>query len=290
MIATIFQTSDPFNYLRMLQATSLTAIEYCKRHGHYYESFVGLKRGVHAYQATFNRILQFQELVDRGFTGWGLYMDADAYIVDLGFDLARYLRDKADRAAILVPSGATTLPWDINAGVVAIHLGHPLGRELVAAWLERFLAISDAQLCARAHWMDYENDQHMLSEVLRTEPRILAAVHFESKTLMNSEHASFIRQHLRAYTPNLGDRICRIEAEVARILPHANLQTAEPLVRDMIAGAYQAVAQRSPDPTECGRWSARFRELGIDAGMREMLAEILPAKDRRTAPAAPATI
>jgi hypothetical protein len=98
--ACFIQTCDPFNYRDMLGATSRNVTEYCRRHGHEYQAFIGIRRGVHAWHATFNRIPMLEDMVARGDCGWIVYLDADAYIEDLDFDLATYLSGLGDRAAV----------------------------------------------------------------------------------------------------------------------------------------------------------------------------------------------
>lgn len=86
------QTADPIRYRIFLEITSQTVREYCARHGFGYESFLGIARGYHPWQATYNRIPILRRWADSGFSGWICYLDADAYIADLAFDLRAYLR------------------------------------------------------------------------------------------------------------------------------------------------------------------------------------------------------
>ncbi len=104
------QTADPFRYRRMLAITAESVASYCRRHGHSYESFVGLKRGRWPWQAAYNRIVQLREIADRGFSGWVVHVDADAWIDDAAFDLRGYLADKRDIAVVMAPAGDSGLP------------------------------------------------------------------------------------------------------------------------------------------------------------------------------------
>ncbi len=203
----LLQTSDATVYAPMLAVTATNVREYARRHGYGYDSFVGIKRGFHPWQATFNRIPMLAELLDRGFTGWAFYLDADAYIQDLDFDLEAYLADKQDRAAIFATSGVTDRAWDVNAGVALINFGHPQGRALVRSWAERFAAHSDDFLRDAVEWIHDGNDQDLLHHILREEPEIAAAVHVVPMTFMNGPHASFVRQQLRTMAPTLQARL-----------------------------------------------------------------------------------
>lgn len=228
----VLQTADPIRYAPMLAVTQANVAEYCRRHGFAYEAFVGIARGFHPWQACFNRILLLRALIERGFRGWALYLDCDAYVVDLDFDLASYLAGHANRGAILARSGVSTLPWDVNNGVMLVNLGHPEGRRLVEAWAGLFAEVDDATLRAAPEWIDGGNDQDMLHRLLRDDPALLQAVLIESPDLINSPHARFIRQHVRALTPDLDARVRAIAAEVAEIgLPEGSMTPSAALDR-----------------------------------------------------------
>ena len=216
--AILLQTADADNYAPMLAVTATNVREYARRHELGYESFVGIKRGFHPWQATFNRIPMLEELLDRGFAGWAIYLDADAYIQDLDFDVAAYLADKGDRAAILATSGVTGEAWDVNAGVAFVNLGHEQGRALVRSWARRFAAHSDQILREASEWMGGGNDQDLLQDLLREEPAIAAAVLIEPMSFINGPHASFIRQHLRTLSPTWQARLEALTQAVAEIM------------------------------------------------------------------------
>lgn len=213
----VLQTADADHYAPMLAITAPNVREYCRRQGLGYESFVGIKRGFHPWQATFNRIPMLVELVERGFRGWALYLDADAWIQDLGFDLAAYLADKGDRAAILAESGVTTNSWDVNAGVAMINLGHPLGRALVEQWAAGFAAHDDEVLRAGEIWFDHGNDQDLLHQILQNYKVIADAVLIEQISFINGPYARFIRQQLRTLSPTFEARLDDISRAVADV-------------------------------------------------------------------------
>ncbi len=203
----VLQTADAEHYAPMLAITATNVREYCRRHGLGYESFVGVKRGFHPWQASFNRIPMLVELIERGFAGWALYLDADAYIQDLDFDLAAYLADKGDRAAIFAMSGVSDAHWDINDGVALINLGHPLGRAMVYQWAAGFAAHSDDFLREADEWIGPGNDQDLLHRILQRDPAIAGAVLVEKMSFLNGPHASFIRQQLRTMSDSFDERL-----------------------------------------------------------------------------------
>lgn len=111
------QTSDPVKYRRIIDDTSRTVALYCYLHSYGYEKFVGLKKGVAPVHATFNRVFMLNELIDSGYAGWVAYIDADAYIRDLTFDVTKYLIENQKHAFIAARVPGHQSKWAINAGV-----------------------------------------------------------------------------------------------------------------------------------------------------------------------------
>jgi hypothetical protein len=59
-------------------------------------------------------------------------------------------------------------------------------------------------------WPDIDmriDDQGILNEILIANPDWKSVLHYESQSLLNSMHASFLRHHLRAQTPDFEQRI-----------------------------------------------------------------------------------
>jgi hypothetical protein len=215
----LLQTSDPHVYFDMLCLSARTTREYCRRHGLAYQAFIGVKRGFHPWQATFNRIPLLHELAEAGFAGWVLYMDADAYVADLGFDLRGYLSDKAGYAAILTPITPGVPWWDVNAGVALFNLASAEGRWLIGEWHAAFMAVGDDDLRADAGWQLVRNDQDMLHDILRANEWLRPQVFLQSTELINSDSAKFVRQVLRARADGLASRMRIVQQETERILP-----------------------------------------------------------------------
>ena len=248
----ILQTSDAFRYSRMLRATSQTAIAYCERHGFAYESFIGIKRGFRGAHAAFNRIMMLDELVDRGYRGWALHMDADAYVYDLDFDLRAYLADKQDRSAIMATIPGEHVPWHINSGVLFFNLGHPQGIALIRDWKRRFMAISDARLRELTSVWDGENDQIMLYKSLDRNEALREPVFFEDASLFNDCEGRFIRQYLNSLEGDLARRTEAIEAAVIDIFRNASGASASAAEEKLVGELYRAILRRNPDPGSRG--------------------------------------
>lgn len=282
MSAIIFQTADPVRYRRMLEATSRTAIEFCRRHGHRYESYLGIKRGFHGWQASFNRIFQFLELIERGYRGWALYMDADAYIHDLDFDLDGYLSDKGDRAAIMSTIPGADQPWHINSGVIFVNLGSPVAQRLLAEWKAKYMTLSDERLMAETAMQEFDNDQHMLSEVLGSDAALHEAVHYEAPALINAIDGSFIRQHLRAYLPDVEERTRSIEVLVENVVGPREKESPTHLVAPAIVAAiYRTLLHRDPDPEGLRTYSDKIRLEGAERGTQNLLGLMLDSEEHR---------
>src|ERR1700712_212546 len=133
----IIRTSDLNVHAQLLDATRPNVAEYCRRHKLELREFKGLKRGLWDWHSTFNRLYMFEELIAEGHRGWVIYLDADAFIVDMNFSIADYLNSNSERAGIVVHSGATPAYWDINSGVMLLNLGHPIACLIVRDWIQR---------------------------------------------------------------------------------------------------------------------------------------------------------
>jgi hypothetical protein len=217
MKAVLIQTSDAVAYAPMLVATSRTTREFSRRHGLEYRQFVGIKFGQFPWHSTYNRIHTMAELLAEGHRGWVLYLDADAYIYDLDFPIVEYLKENDRFAAIAVRANSTAEYWDINAGVLFLNFGHPLGRRLATELVERFEPTSRTPQFAEARWPDPDlllDDQGLLNSALIENPDWEHSIKYEPQTLMNSLSATFVRHHLRAMTADPDERLKSIEAEV----------------------------------------------------------------------------
>ncbi|WP_016747175.1 hypothetical protein [Rhizorhabdus wittichii] len=278
MELTILQTSDAFKYSRMLRATSRTAIEYCRRHGFAYESFVGIKRGFHGAHATFNRMFMLTELIERGYRGWTLYMDADAYIYDLAFDLRAYLADKQRHSAIMTTIPGETVPWHINAGVLFFNLAHPSSADLIAEWKRRFMAIPEERLRTLTSVWDYDNDQTMLYQSLDQNVALRDPVLFEDPMIFNHHEARFIRQFLHSLDTDIERRTDTIATAVARVLGDAG--DGSP-ASSVTAALYRLILKREPDPGSAS-YSHLIAAKGLEHGIPEVVGLLLDSPEYRT--------
>ncbi|HKM63062.1 MAG TPA: DUF4214 domain-containing protein [Acidisphaera sp.] len=255
------QTADSI-YWPLLEQTSRTVRAYCTHHGFSFETFFGIIRGYYPWQATLNRIAMLQGLVDAGFVGWVCYLDADAYIVDIDFDLRAYLHDKADKALVIAAAAPDAPWWHVNSGVFMVNLESPVGRRIARLWYARFMAISDAELQQFEERSPERGDQWLLAQTLLDMPEAEAHVFIDRGTphVINYNDGAFIRHQLRAYG-SLKQRHDRIRDEVDALL--RSMPTSEERVEfagvaglqeELARALYRVVLLREPDPEGFATW------------------------------------
>lgn len=221
----LLQTADPEVYRGFLALTGHVNQVFCAAQGVGYEAHVGIARGRHPWQATFNRIPLLKARLDAGFRGWLLYLDADAYVADLGFDLQGFLAKRAHRS-ILGALGHNKALSDINAGVVFFNFAHPDTAFILEEWHRLFLAeVSDEMLVAGVQpWSFGPNDQDLLQRVLAENlVRLWPGIGIEERSVFNAPEARFIRQILRRDAPTLEERMARARRDITRIAAAAGL-------------------------------------------------------------------
>jgi hypothetical protein len=219
----LLQTADAEQYLPMLEATTVVNKIYCARHNIGYSQFIGVKRGFHPWQACFNRILLIKEMIDSGFDGWVFYLDADAFVADLSYDV-RLLIPKIAKPIIMAPGGLTGEGWDVNSGVMLIDLANEIARDLVLAWHRDFMAISEESLRTHAKWDgSIEGDQERLHRILQQKTHFQSSIGMADRYLFNDQKGSFVRQILRSNASSWEERLTRVRKETADILNAATV-------------------------------------------------------------------
>jgi hypothetical protein len=222
----LIRTSDHTVYAEMLDITSPNIAAFCQRHDLQYRVFKGLKRGHWDWHSCFNRLYMFEELIAEGHDGWVIYLDADAFVVDLDFPIGKYLDSKSDHAGVLVHSGATPAYWDVNNGVMFLNLGNPVAKLIVRDWIDRHEKIFNETEYLSRDRPSYFGDQRLLQHTLRDNPQWFDALHIETQDLMNSMHASFIRHHIRGLTPDFDRRLAMVRQDVDDVMTRYSAETA----------------------------------------------------------------
>jgi hypothetical protein len=213
----LLQTADTRKYLEMLQVTAAVNQAYCARHNISYSQFVGTKRGFHPWHASFNRIILVKEMIDAGFDGWVFYLDADAFVADLSLDV-RQLIAGVEKPLIMAPSGVTRELWDVNNGVFIVDIGNEVARNLMLAWYNFFMSISDESLLAAVEWAAGPDDQAMLHKLLRENGQFRNCLGLVDLHYLNHHTGSFVRQILRANAKTWEERLERVRKETLAVL------------------------------------------------------------------------
>jgi hypothetical protein len=276
----LFQTTDPYEHLAMLVETSRTTREFCRRHGLAYESYVGLKRGYWNWHATYNRIAMFNELLDRGFRGWAIYVDPNAYIAEMDFDILGYLEGKSEFAAVMTPSRAAPNFWDIDAGVLLFNLLRPTARFMIQEWLRRLETIPDAILMQAQTPIPGANGQALLQRLLAEHRHLWPEIYLESPKLMNSDDGSFIRQPLRAAATSLPERTRDVAVAIDRILGQTPTGSGQQAAWEIAVSAlYRGILGRAPDKSGVSHCLSTMEQRGFGAGLEVVARQLLGSSE-----------
>jgi ElaB/YqjD/DUF883 family membrane-anchored ribosome-binding protein len=227
----LYQTADADRFFPMISATMQPNRAFCLRRGVTMEVFIGIRRGVHPWQATYNRLGLLGDLLARDFDGWLIYLDADAFVTNPRFDIHGYLKPHAGTAMIHPPGGGKG-PWDVNAGVFLWNFAHPATREVARRWIAAFMQVTDQQLRNAADPQFLLSDQTMLHKVLRDAPELAANVFMEAHEAIGYPHSRLIRQFVPNGQQGLADRIARIAEAVEQVMRRSGtpvMQRAEPI-------------------------------------------------------------
>lgn len=225
----LLQSSDPEIYAPMLAQSARTTRAYAERHGYRYESFLGIKRGCLPWHASYNRIDMLMDLIRADYQGWVFYIDADAWIADMAFDLAAYLANKDRYALIAAPAGHyRDQYWNVNNGVVLFNLGHPFARAFITEW-ERFLSRHDLATEAKEWNVEVVDDQGMFHQILDKLPYAADLILIENKEFLNSPWASFVQHAIRAENADFEARLALVTEKVDAVIT-----ASEPQVTDRV--------------------------------------------------------
>ena len=278
MHITFLQTADTTVYRAMLETTSRSFLAYCGLHDLEYSMFLGTVRGAKPWHAALNRVPLLRKLMDSGHGGWVVYADADAYVSDLHFDLKSYLADKGEHFMIASSSGVNpSIWWDINNGVFALNLAHPLSDKLIAKWQAKFDEVSDERLFAETAWGEALDDQHALHLALQEVPGAQAGLLRDEQGVFNWE-GRFIAQLVRDPTRyTRASRLSSLKTRVGSVLDEAVMpadvsaeqQARAALYEEFVGSLYRVFFGRPADMG--GRAYASGRLL---SGERTMEGEI----------------
>jgi hypothetical protein len=263
----LFQTADAERYFGMLSVTLPANRAFCLRHGVRLEAFLGIRRGVHPWHASYNRLGFLRDRLAEDYRGWAIHLDADAFVADIGFDIHGYLARHGGTGMIHGP-GAGAGRWDVNSGVFLWNLAHPAAQEAAKRWIAAFDGIPGAALQAATDWDDVTNDQNLLHEVLRDDPALQAAIHIEDPELLGYQQSRFIKQYVRNAVHTPEQRLARVAREVALAMRRAG--EAPRLDGAGVVRAYEFLTG-APPPTLDAAFEAL--EAGSLSALRDQLLD-----------------
>lgn len=283
-IVEIIQTSDAEQYVNMLSLGRDVNQLYARYQQLDYSYFVGIKRGFFPWHATFNRILILHERFLAGYTGWLFYLDADAYVYDLAFDLKHYLTQHEDKALIAAAGGETGESWDINIGVFLINLAHREANRLIEAWYNNFMSTSDDELRDAEHWEDIQEDQSRLHDILRSDPAFVESLHLEDRMFLNDSLASFVRQNMRVPNQSMEERLSlmRDSLREARdksglFAPRAASESVE--TAHLVNNLYEIVLGRGADDLGRKAYTELIENVGLAKGVPMMVGSLMASEE-----------
>lgn len=237
----LIQTSDERRYRPMLEASARVSRAWCLQRGYGCTVFAGRKRGQSPVHAAYNRFFMLHELMQQGHRDWVLYMDADAWIQDMDFDVEAYLAEHGRDADFIAAEASRHIQhtWCINNGVFFIHLGREVGRSIAALMhhLVNTRVPAEHWDNPQAGWAPEEyDDQNMLYGVLAAEHVTQGRIRKESGEVFNYR-GRFIAQCLRTDFETLDERIDHVRAATDDVLLRHRLRLGERAPVTLDAGA-----------------------------------------------------
>lgn len=215
----LLQSADPVAYAEMLDQSAIANKAYAARHGFGYSLYLGIRRGYFPWHACFNRILILKEMIASGYQGWVFYLDADAYVYDLDFDLRAFLDTAAGTSMVMRPGGESGLVWDINDGAFLIDLSNPAAQRIIDLWHTNFMATTDDELKVAEEWEAVPSDQPRLQRILAENADLAASLKIVDPQFFNDYQSTFLRQAFRGHGFSIEERIAMIKKDVDVILP-----------------------------------------------------------------------
>jgi hypothetical protein len=295
---TIVQTADPNRYAEMLRCSRTINECFARRAGVDYLAYLGVRRGFFPWHATFNRISILKDMLDAGYNGWVFYIDADAYVADLDFDLRGYLDRHAHHWMIAAPGSANGPKWEVNAGVFLLNFQHPSARRFVELLHANFTGTRDEQLAASPNWYDVQCDQERLHNVLIANPELQTDLFVEDRSFFNSQDARFLRQVLRQDGMSLDQRLTIMRSDIAAILDAAGEGSGDlalggrparseggppdpATAAALISTLYREILGRTPDPHGLEFYVARIQQFDIVEGLQSVMHDMLQSEEFR---------
>lgn len=169
----MIQSCDPFRYVKLLNAASRFNVKWCLDNGVQYCSKPTLYIGKLPHYAMFNRIFMLNELIEIGYAGWVIWLDADGIVIDRSLDIKSFLNTARNDGFAFVMQHAGVIEgidyWhNVNTGCFFVDLSNPCARFVISKWLEFYDAVFPLNVHDNVSWNDIINDQHSFVSIIRS--------------------------------------------------------------------------------------------------------------------------
>jgi hypothetical protein len=152
----VIQTADATSgYKGLMDVTKEVNELYCKKWEYDYQAFIGMKRGYHSWNATFNRIYLMEEALTDSTIDWVVYLDADCFVKDLNTRFEEIIYEDGpsgnnSEKAFIFCRGSSDELYDINAGVFFMNVRHPGAAAIINIWKTYYETVITDQILYKA--------------------------------------------------------------------------------------------------------------------------------------------
>jgi len=171
---TLIQTCDGHNYLDILTLTSRFNMYWAMTKCVSYNTYIGIKRGDLPHYATLNRIFMLEEMVDRGYAGWAIYLDADAIVIDRDLNIKSFLEEARKNSKHFIFHNVTGNDdcTNINVACFCVDLGHSIVKSTIKLWANIYRYYFNLNHYNNQTWNVLLHDQNTLTMILKSNPSI----------------------------------------------------------------------------------------------------------------------
>jgi hypothetical protein len=169
----MIQSCDPYRYVKLLNISSRFNCNWCLNNGIQYHSKPKLYKGKSPHYAMFNKIYMFNELLQSGYTGWAIWLDADGIVIDKRFDVRSFLHGARSDGYAFVMQHAGDVDgveyWhNVNTGCFFADLSNPYARFVISKWVEFYDTVFPLNILDDIPWSSIMNDQYSFVSIIRS--------------------------------------------------------------------------------------------------------------------------
>jgi hypothetical protein len=165
-----------------------------------------------------------------------------------------------------------------------LNLGSRTGLSILKRWEAAFASISDEALKSNVSPFTGPEDQVLLHNLLKEDETLWPDIHLESPDLINSAHATFIRQNLRSYNSDFDSRQLAIEEAVNAVMSSEAALQEKTQHEKIVSAVYAAVLGRAPDIAGFTAYSKTLEINGVERGLQKMITSLLSSQEYTSRP------